>query len=73
MAGGQAEASVIPQFYQWFLPQVMNAMTGNTATFNGGAVFIQSANSGLTLVNSTVALNGEPARKSPMPGWQASS
>jgi len=32
MAGEQQVASTIPQFYQWFLPQVMNAMTGNTAT-----------------------------------------
>ena len=32
MQGEQQVASTIPSFYQWFLPQVMNAMTGNTAT-----------------------------------------
>lgn len=43
MQGEQQVASVIPQFYQWFLPQVMNAMTGNSATAMQGMSAVTGA------------------------------
>lgn len=53
MAGEQQVASVIPQFYQWFLPQVMNAMTGNTATGMQGMSNVTNAET--SRVNSNAA------------------
>lgn len=53
MAGEQQVASTIPNFYQWFLPQVMNAMTGNTATGMQGMSAVTGAET--SRVNSNAA------------------
>lgn len=43
MQGEQNVAMTIPNFFQWFLPQVMNSMTGNTATANNGMSSVTGA------------------------------
>ena len=53
MAGEPQVASTIPNFYQWFLPQVMNAMTGNTATGMQGMSAVTGAET--SRVNSNAA------------------
>lgn len=43
MAGEQQVQSTIPNFYQWFLPLVTNAMTGNAATAMSGMSAVTGA------------------------------